>query len=243
MLRALRSRIIERLRRDFVAGLLVIVPVGFTVLGIAWSIAAVLGHRIRGSRVLIQGVGAVGAGAAVRLARLGASVVGVSDRQRAFHHAAGLPPHALIAARNEHNEIEPNWLAAPHRLLARDELLTREADVLVLAAGSNLVDRSVAASIRCPVVIEGANIGLRPEAQDELHRRGITVVPDVIANSTSAALVGHQLATRNAMARSTVWRRIRAAIEEAVEATLARSRECAISTHQACADLYHLSHA
>lgn len=38
MFRGLRSRITERLRRDFVAGLLVIVPVGFTVLGIAWSI-------------------------------------------------------------------------------------------------------------------------------------------------------------------------------------------------------------
>ena len=38
MFRGFWRRLVERLRRDFVAGLLVIVPVGFTILGIYWIV-------------------------------------------------------------------------------------------------------------------------------------------------------------------------------------------------------------
>ena len=37
-MRTLWRRVVETLRRDFVAGLLVIVPVGFTILGVLWGI-------------------------------------------------------------------------------------------------------------------------------------------------------------------------------------------------------------
>ncbi|MBW2282500.1 MAG: hypothetical protein JRG82_17310, partial [Deltaproteobacteria bacterium] len=38
MFRGFWRRLVERLRRDFVAGLLVIVPIGFTILGIYWIV-------------------------------------------------------------------------------------------------------------------------------------------------------------------------------------------------------------
>ncbi len=209
-----------------------------TALGIAWSAQAVLGDRLRGSRVLIQGVGAVGAGAAVRLGRMGATVVGVSDRHRGLYHADGLPCTALLAARTPRNELDPERCRFPHQVIPRDEILRKEADLLVLAAGSYLVDRAVATEIRCPLVIEGANLGLQANAYTELHRRGVVVIPDVIANSSSAALVGHQLASGNALPPRVVWHRIREAVEEAVRNTLAHSKRAAIPPHQAFNRLY-----
>ena len=209
-----------------------------TALGIAWSAGAVLANRVRGRRVLIQGFGAVGAGVAVRLDRLGAVIVGVSDRQRGLYHADGMPIEALLGARTPGNELDHERCRFPHEVIARDELFSADADLLVLAAGSYLVDRAVAARIRCPLVIEGANIGLKECAQAELHRRGVTVVPDVIANSTSAALVGHQLASGNTLTRREVWIRIRSSLETAVQRTLAHAERAGISSHQAFNELF-----
>lgn len=209
-----------------------------TALGIAWSAGAVLGDGLRGRRVLIQGFGAVGAGVAVRLGRMGAVIVGVSDRRRGIYHAAGLPWESLLDARTPDNELDPERCRFPHEVIPRDRLVCTEADVLVLAAGSYLIDDVTAARIRCPLVIEGANIGLRECAQAELHRRGVTVVPDVIANSTSAALVAHQLASGNTLTRRDVWTRIRSAIELAVRRTLAHAEHDRISSHQAFVELF-----
>ena len=209
-----------------------------TALGIAWSAGAVLANDVRGRRVLIQGFGAVGAGVAARLSRMGAVIVGVSDRQRGFYHADGLPCEALLRARTPDNELDRERCRFPHEVIPRDELVSADADLLVLAAGSYLVDRIVAARIRCPLVIEGANIGLKECAQAELHRRGVTVVPDVIANSTSAALVGHQLASGNALTRRAVWTRIRSAVESAVHRTLGHAERAGIPSHQAFNELF-----
>ncbi len=209
-----------------------------TALGIAWSAGAVLTNDFRGRRVLIQGFGAVGAGVAVRLSRMGAVIVGVSDRQRGFYHADGLPCEALLRARTPGNELDRERCLFPHEVIPRDALVSADADLLVLAAGSYLVDRKAAARIRCPLVIEGANIGLKECAQAELHRRGVTVVPDVIANSTSAALVGHQLASGNALTRRAVWTRIRSALESAVHRTLAHAERAGIPSHQAFNELF-----
>jgi len=209
-----------------------------TALGIAWSAGAVLGDALRGRRVLIQGFGAVGAGVAVRLSAMGAVIVGVSDRRRAIYHAAGMPCQSLLNARTPGNELDPGRCSFPHEVIPRDRLTSVDADLLVLAAGSYLVDATTAAGIRCPLVIEGANIGLRECAQAELHRRGVTVVPDVIANSTSAALVGHQLAAGNTLTRRAVWTRIRTAVELAVHRTLTHAEGNCISSHQAFVELF-----
>jgi glutamate dehydrogenase (NAD(P)+) len=209
-----------------------------TALGIAWSTATVLGGSLRGRRVLIQGFGAVGAGTAVRLTRMGATVVGVSDRRRALYHHEGLPLQGLLYARSSDNELIPERCRFPHQVIPRDELLHRDGDVLVLAAGSYLVDRAAAEGIRCPLVAEGANMGLQEQSHGVLHQRDITVIPDVIANSSSAALVAHQLASGNALSKRVVWGGIRRAMEDAVRATLALSERSGIPTHQAFIQLY-----
>jgi len=167
-----------------------------TALGVLWSAQELLGS-VAGLRVAVQGWGVVGAGSAWRLRHAGARVVAASDLDG---WAPDPDPSGPLEVR-----------AGPAR-----ELFGCACDVLVLAAASNSVDAAEAETVRAAAVIEGSNFGLTVGARQVLARRGIPVVPDVIASSSSAAMVGWQLATGNALRPDELWARIEAAIRRAV---------------------------
>ena len=62
-------------------------------------------------------------------------------------------------------------------------MLTYEADVLIPAALENAVTVDNARQIRAEVVVEAANGPTTPDAHDLLVNRGITVIPDILANA------------------------------------------------------------
>lgn len=132
-----------------------------------------------GARVVVQGFGAVGQHAALRLAERGAVVVGVSDSRGATYQADGLDVAALVAFKREQAVS-----AFPGgRPMPRDELLCVECDVLVPAAQPDVVTEENVQSLRASFVLEGANIPVTPAAELLLHRREVLVVPDVVANA------------------------------------------------------------
>lgn len=184
--------------------------------GVLWALREALGGDLAGKRILIQGAGVVGVGLATRLIESGALVVGMSDRLTAVLDAAGLPSSFFAAVRAGDGLLPTSLRPATAQVVERDSLLALNADALVLAAGSLLIDAATAASIRCPVVVEGANFPLRPEARASLHERRVWVVPDVIASSSSAAMVTNQIASANTRPVDDMWRSIRENIETAV---------------------------
>ncbi len=86
-----------------------------TGLGVAWAARAACGGRLKGRRVAIQGFGAVGKGAAVRLSELGARIVAVSDERLAALRPEGFAPRALLAAA-ENGRLRPERLAGNTRV-------------------------------------------------------------------------------------------------------------------------------
>jgi glutamate dehydrogenase (NAD(P)+) len=173
--------------------------------GVFWSIEQALGGSLSGAQALIQGFGVVGSGVAWHLSRRGVRILGVSDRNKAIIDPAGLEPDALMEARGDDGLVDIDRLPRRVVLDNPDDLLEQRADVLVLAAGSYLVHSDLASRIRAPVVVEGANLALLPDARQVLHRNGVRVVPDVVANSASAALVGHQIASGNRLSPALIW--------------------------------------
>lgn len=188
---------------------------GMTGRGVVWSIEQALGGDVRNARVLIQGFGVVGSAVARYLSGAGARVVGVSDRAKAVYSGDGLSLDGLIAATDESGLVQEARLRCT--VGARDELLAREADVLVLAAGSYVVDVDVAWRIRSPLVVEAANAAITDPARATLHRRGVRVVPDVVANSASAALVAHQIASGNTCSPAELWALIERSIRSSTD--------------------------
>jgi glutamate dehydrogenase (NAD(P)+) len=201
--------------------------------GVFWAIEQAMNGRLRGARVLIQGFGVVGSGVAWHLDRAGARIVGVSDRDKAVLAPAGVEVAALIAAKDADGLVAADRLPAACDLGARDDLLAQAADVLVLAAGSYVVDHDLAVLVQAPLVVEGANLALLPAARGVLHAKAVRVVPDVVANSASAALVGHQIASGNTLSPPALWADIEGNIRRCTDAVEKVSKDLDIDSKSA----------
>ena len=135
---------------------------------------------LAGARVIIQGFGAVGSNAARELALRGATIIAVSDIQGATWNPDGLDSTGLL----EHKQSgRPVAEFAGGRSVPRDDILGMDCEILLPAAQPDVVTAANAGKISARVVLEGANIPLTREAEDELTARGVLCVPDVIANS------------------------------------------------------------
>ena len=201
--------------------------------GVFWSIEQALDGTLRGARVLIQGFGVVGSGVAWHLHQSGVRIVGVSDRKKAVLNSEGVDFDTLMAAKDEDGLIVEEKLPDSCLLAERDELLAQQADVLVLAAGSYLVDGDTAQRVRTPLVVEAANLALMPDARATFHANSIRVIPDIVANSASAALVGHQIATGNTRRPQALWAEIETNIKHNTEAAARLSKELDVDSKTA----------
>ncbi|HVH40870.1 MAG TPA: Glu/Leu/Phe/Val dehydrogenase dimerization domain-containing protein [Labilithrix sp.] len=201
-----------------------------TGLGVAWSARAAMGGAIDGKRVAIQGFGAVGAGTAFRLGELGARVVAVSDAEKTVRLPESVGVAELVAAQDDRGFVDAARLPSGCTTAHRDALFAVDADALVLAAASHSVSEEHAATLRAPLVVEGANFGLVESARRRLHEKGVLVIPDVLANSSSAAMVCLQLASGNGHSDDALWSRIENTITEHVSLCIeeAARRGCTV---------------
>lgn len=169
---------------------------GVTGYGVAEAVEAAAhcrGIALSGSRVAIQGFGAVGQAAATRLVELGAVIVAVSTASGAVHDPNGLDVDALVRLRAEAGDACVNLYG---QVLPADIALTVDADILVPAAREDTVTDFIAASTNVKLVVEGANLPTSVSSRGILHERGIAVVPDFIANAGGIVAAAHSMAAR-----------------------------------------------
>ena len=128
-----------------------------------------------GARVALQGYGKVGRWAAYGLEREGVKIVALSDVSGSVVRRDGV----LLQEIDEHlsrggmlSELEgestPFWEV--------------EADAFVPAALEGAIDAEVARNLQTRLVVEGANGPTTNEADDILSKRGVKVIPDILAN-------------------------------------------------------------
>ena len=162
---------------------------GATSRGVSFATVAALrtlGLPVSGARVAVQGFGKVGALAAVYLQQAGAKIVAVSDVQGAAYDPTGLDAAALL---QRMQDGAPTVVGAPGaETLTNAELLELDVDVLVPAALEGVITAANADRIKARVVVEGANGPTTPDADAILEDRGITVVPDILANAGGVAV-------------------------------------------------------
>lgn len=134
--------------------------------------------------VAIQGFGNVGAHAAEILSRAGYSVIAVSDSRGGIVSDTALD----IAKVVEHKKRTKSVVDFPGTgSISNEALLDLPVDVLVPAALENVITADTVNGVQAKVVLELANGPTTPEADTELFRRGIAVIPDVLANSGGVA--------------------------------------------------------
>lgn len=146
-----------------------------------------LGETLAGKKVAIEGFGKIGRVAAQLLHRDGAIIVAVSDRTGGLYNEDGIDINALLGHVAQHQLIKG---FAGGKALAEQELLLLPVDLLIPASMSCQITKSNADKIQARVVCEGANMPTTPEADRILEQRGITVLPDILANA-GGAIVGY----------------------------------------------------
>lgn len=148
---------------------------------------------LRDKRVAVQGFGAVGAAAVRRFAELGAVVVAVSSVRGAVLDPDGLDVPKLLGLRDELGDDAVTEYGPVQPL---GEELVAPCDILVPAATQDVLDTSLASRVSASLVVEGANLPTSVEAQEVLAARGITVVPDFIANAGGVVAAAYGMDAR-----------------------------------------------
>ncbi|MDQ4006430.1 MAG: hypothetical protein M3135_09085 [Actinomycetota bacterium] len=73
--------------------------------------------------------------------------------------------------------------AAGTEAVSNAEILELDVDVLIPAALDRVITPANAGAVKARVVVEAANHPVTPGADEVLRDRGITVIPDILANA------------------------------------------------------------
>ncbi|HXH33494.1 MAG TPA: Glu/Leu/Phe/Val dehydrogenase [Plantibacter sp.] len=128
----------------------------------------------------VQGFGKVGRDTARFLDAAGVGVVAISDQYGAVLRREGLDVEALCRHVDDTGSVVGFDGGEP---LAGEAVLLLDVDLLVPAAVEGVITADNAEDIRARVIVEGANGPTTGEADRILARRGVLVVPDILANA------------------------------------------------------------
>jgi glutamate dehydrogenase (NAD(P)+) len=151
--------------------------------GVAHVVVAALeeeGRKPEGITVAIQGFGNVGSFAAQTLVGWGAKIVAVGDHLGGVARAEGLDVPALAKWTREHRTVKG---FADAEEIDRTAVLTWECDVLIPAAIEDVLTADNAGEVRAALIAEAANAPTTPEADEILLKRGVKIIPDILANA------------------------------------------------------------
>ena len=138
------------------------------------------GRDPQGLRVAVQGAGNVGMGAVRLFDEAGFTIVAVSDSEGGAIRETGLD--AAAVARHGAGGGLMKDLPDADRISNR-ELLELPVDILAPAAIEGQLTSANASQVKAAMIVEGANGPTTPAADDEFADRGITVIPDILANA------------------------------------------------------------
>jgi glutamate dehydrogenase (NAD(P)+) len=139
-----------------------------------------IGLKPEQTRVVVQGSGNVGGIGAMMLARQGMKIVSISDIYGAIHNDKGLDVPDVLAHLRQHKKLE-GYAKAEH--IPSASQLELDCEVLVPAATENQITSKNAERIKAKLIVEGANGPTTVLADQILEKRGVTVVPDILANA------------------------------------------------------------
>jgi glutamate dehydrogenase (NAD(P)+) len=193
---------------------------GWGLLHCAEAAAPYAGITLEGARVAVQGFGSVGEHCARFLTGRGAKLVAASDSTGTIANQGGMDVAALARLKEQGRSVcdYPEG-----EKLDRDAVIGIECDIWIPAARPDVVREDNVGRLRARLVLQGANIPFTPGAEKMLAGRGVTVVPDFIANAGGAICAAMELAgATRASAFAAIAERVRANTEAVLGEAKAR---------------------
>jgi glutamate dehydrogenase/leucine dehydrogenase len=134
----------------------------------------------RRTNIAIQGFGNLGTVVAERMAEQGVRIIALSDSKGGIYSPTGINPSAAISHKRKTGSVV--GLKGTKRI-SNKALLELKCDILAPCALESVITGKNAPRIKARFIVEGANGPVTPEADRILEKRGIIVIPDVLANA------------------------------------------------------------
>jgi glutamate dehydrogenase (NAD(P)+) len=161
------------------------IPHEYGSTGYGVSISAVIAANFadidpKGMTVAIEGFGNVGTFAAKHLEEAGAKIVAVSDSRGCVYNKSGMSYQDLVEAKEKGGTVTAYKDA--EKLEGR-KIFELPVDMVIPAAMPDVINADNVGKVRAKIIVEGANIPMKPEFEDVLAKKGVLVVPDFLANA------------------------------------------------------------
>ncbi len=154
---------------------------GSTGFGVAKAAMVAIKHiGLESPKVAIEGFGNVGTFTMKHLEESGIKVVAVSDSKGTMYNKEGLDYNKLLKIKKEKGSVI-NY--RPGKVLPNSKLFGLKVDVLIPGALPDVINDINYKSVKSKIIVEAANIPIKQDIEDKLHKRGILIVPDIIANA------------------------------------------------------------
>jgi len=145
-------------------------------------------------KVVIQGFGNAGISMAHFLHNAGYTVVAVSDSQGGIYSPDGIDPVRIEKYKRKTGAVTGEYCEGSvcdiQRMkiddverVTNEEILELPCDILIPAALDNVITAENADKIKAKYILELANGPTTPEADQILDKKGVSVIPDVLANA------------------------------------------------------------
>jgi len=185
-----------------------------------------MGKNPEETRVAVQGFGNVGSVTAKSLAAAGCRIVGLGDVSGGYASSSGFDVERAVEHVRRNPQRTLDGLPGATRI-SNAELLAMDVDVLVPAALEGQITRDNAGEIRAKIIVEGANGPVTADADEVLARRGVTIVPDILANAGGVVVSYFEWVQSRAQfywELEEVERRLEIYMRRAIELVLAKAK-------------------
>jgi glutamate dehydrogenase/leucine dehydrogenase len=130
--------------------------------------------------VVVQGFGNVGANIAKVLSDWGHRVIAVSDSTVGVMDENGLDIDKMIKEKERSGSFAN---LNNYKKISNDKMLLLKCDVLIPASISHQIHEKNAKKIKAKIILEMGNESITVGADKILFKRGIRVIPDILANA------------------------------------------------------------
>jgi len=154
---------------------------GFGVFHATKVAAEHIGLDLANATVAIEGFGNVGSFVGKFLSAAGAKLVGVSDIKGLVVSKNGLEYQGLMNAIKENGSVVGYKGESEQK--DRHDVIGLDVDILVTAAVPNLIKLHEVDKVKAKLIVEGSNIPMTQEVEECLADRGVTIIPDFVANA------------------------------------------------------------
>ena len=148
--------------------------------------------------IAVMGFGNVGYYFADLASKEGFKVVAVSDSKGGIIKKSGdgflaLDIPLVFECKNEKGSLNGCYCAGGvcdtrgGQLITNEDLLTLPVDILIPAALEDVINDNNMQNIKAKIIVEMANGPVTPKAHHYLTEKGVTIVPDILANSGGVA--------------------------------------------------------